>query len=481
MVAAGSAAQAAEGGGVAVPTAHARIGFERIELPQGERVGLLGTSYLVDVAAWPGLSIGPAVYGAITGRRGGFFTVGGEAAWRRQLAGPLGVEIGLYAGGGGGAGAPQGGGLMLRPHADLLWDFGSYALGVSVSRVRFPNGQIDSTQAGLVFNAINEFRFVPAASLDTPVRSSGRAGFGFDRVQLVTGLYRTRAGTLLSDGRVAPHDIGTVGVRAEQAFGPNTYWGLEANGAAQRSVAGYAEYLGTLGVETEAVRNRVNVGGRVALGMAGGGTIQTAGGVLAKAAVYSVVRLNNEFGLSFEAGVTSAPRGNFRAAHASAALVWALDGPARSGEPARAMRTDFSAGVERYNAARRNGSTRALEADTLKIDRYLSPNFYVAGQVHSALGGGAGGYSAALIGAGWTQPLGSALHAGAELLGGASGGGSVDSRGSIVQPMAYLGVQLSPSVALRLGAGRVKALHGPLSSTVVDLSVVVSYGVSAGS
>ena len=30
-------------------------------------------------------------------------------------------------------------------------------------------------------------------------------------------------------------------------------------------------------------------------------------------------------------------------------------------------------------------------------------------------------------------------------------------------------------------AGRLKALDGPLSSTVVDLSVVFSYGVSAGS
>jgi hypothetical protein len=479
--AAGCVAQATEGSGLSIPSAHARIGFERIELPGGERVGLVGTSYLVDVPALSGLSVGPAVYGAITGRRGGFFTIGGEAAWRRQLAGPLGVEIGLYAGGGGGASAPQGGGLMLRPHADLLWDFGSYALGVSVSRVRFPNGQIDSTQAGLVFNAINEFRFVPAARLGMPVRSAGRSGIGFDRIQLVTGLYHTRAGTTLSDGNLAPRDIGTLGVRAEQAFGPNIYWGLEANGAAQHGVAGYAEYLGTLGVETEVLRHSLNIGGRVALGMAGGGGIQTAGGVLAKAAVYSVIRLNNEFGLSLEAGLTSAPRGNFRAAHASAALIWALDGPDSTGGPARATRTDFSGGVERYDAARRDGSMRALQADVLKVDRYLSPNLYVAGQVHSALGGGAGGYSAAVIGAGWTRPLGAGLHVGAELLGGASGGGGVDSRGGIVQPMAYLGAQLSPSVALRLGAGRVKALHGPLSSTVVDLSLVVTYGVSAGS
>ncbi|MEO7338264.1 MAG: hypothetical protein ABIV63_16955, partial [Caldimonas sp.] len=463
-----------------VPTAHARIGFERIKFPGNERVGLVGTSYLVDVPALSGLAIGPAVYGAITGRRGGFFTFGGEAAWRRQLAGPLGLELGLYAGGGGGAGAPQGGGLMLRPHADLLWDFGPFALGLSVSRVRFPNGDIDSTQVGIVFNAINEFRYVPAARLTTPVRGSGRTGFGFDRVQLVSGIYRTRSGTLLADGRPAPREIGTIGVRAEQAFGPNAYWGLEANGAAQRTVAGYAEYLGTLGYEAEVVRDHVNVGARIALGMAGGGGLKTAGGVLAKAAVYSVIRVNNDLGVSIEAGLADAPRGDFRAAYASAALVWALDGPDSAGAPARATRTDFSGGIERYDAPRRDGHVQALQADVLKVSRYLGPNLYVSGQVHSALGGDAGGYSAALIGAGWRQPLGARFHVGAELLGGASGGGGVDSRGSIVQPMAYLGVQLAPAVALRLGAGRVKALHGPLSSSVVDASLVISYGVSSG-
>ncbi|MEO6744005.1 MAG: hypothetical protein ABIS28_14245, partial [Caldimonas sp.] len=123
----------AQGASLVGPSAHARIGFERIKLPGDERVGLVGTSYLVDVPLLEGLSAGPAVYGAITGRRGGFFAIGGEAAWRRQLAGPLGIELGLFAGGGGGAGAPAGGGLMLRPHADLLWDFGRFALGLSVS------------------------------------------------------------------------------------------------------------------------------------------------------------------------------------------------------------------------------------------------------------------------------------------------------------------------------------------------------------
>ncbi len=473
-------ARAQDGGLLARPSAHGRIGFERITLPGNEKLGLVGTSYLVDVAGLPGVSLGPAVYGAISGQRGGFFTIGGEAAWRKQIVGPLGVELGFYAGGGGGGSAPQGGGLMIRPHADLLWDFGPVALGLSVSRVRFPNGQIDSTQVGLAINAITDFRYVPANRLDQSVRSgAGRAGFGFDRVQFVTGAYRTRAATL-NGGGALPRTIGYVGVRAEQAFTSSTYWGVEANGAIQSGVAGYAEYLGTFGVETEVVRNRVNVGARVALGMGGGGAIPTAGGLLAKAAVYGVVRLSPEFGLALEAGVTDAPRGTFRAAHASAALVWALDGPSAPGTPARPTRTDFTFGVERFDALRKDGTTRPVQADTLKVSRFITPEFYFTGQIHSAIVGGAGGYSAAVIGGGWTRPIGAGVHIGAELLGGASGGGGIDSRGVIVQPMAYLGYQINPSVALRVGAGVIRSVRSPLSSAMVDVGLVVSYGVSAG-
>ena len=87
-------AVAAEGDGTAsqVPSAHARFSFERATFPGDEKVGLVGTTYLVDTAGVPGLSVGPAVYGAISGQRGGFFTIGGEGAWRQRPDGAGRVE-----------------------------------------------------------------------------------------------------------------------------------------------------------------------------------------------------------------------------------------------------------------------------------------------------------------------------------------------------------------------------------------------------
>jgi hypothetical protein len=471
----------AQDAGLAKPTAHARLSLEGIRFPQGEQVGLLGTSYLVDVPSVNGLALGPAVYGAITGHRGGFFTVGGEAAWRHAIAGPLGIEVGLYAGGGGGAGAPVGGGLMLRPHADLLWDLGPAAVGISVSRVRFPNGSIDSTQVGFVLDAINDFRYVPASELGTPVRAGGRSGLGFDRVQIVAGAYRLQHDIALQDGTQAPGSFGLFGVRAEQAFTANTYWGLEANGATQSRVSGYAEYLGLLGYETEAISRQLNLGARIALGMGGGGGIPTGGGLLVKAAGYGIVRLTNDLGLGLELGWADAPQGRLRAFEGSVALVWALDGPDASGVAQRPSRTDFAAGLQRYDAPRRDGTVQKLGADVLRVDRYLGPRVYLSGEVHSAVTGNAGGYSAALVGVGWNQPLAGSLHAGAELMAGSSGGGGVDSHGRLVRPMGWLAWQFSPAVALRAGVGHLRSPNGPLSSTVLDASLVFTYGLPAGS
>ncbi|RZI84117.1 MAG: hypothetical protein EOP38_10325, partial [Rubrivivax sp.] len=61
----------------------ARLGFETITLPGDESMGMLGGTYLM--AMTPNWLAGPAVYGAATGHRGGFFVGGAELAYRLPL------------------------------------------------------------------------------------------------------------------------------------------------------------------------------------------------------------------------------------------------------------------------------------------------------------------------------------------------------------------------------------------------------------
>ena len=102
------------------------------------------------------------------------------------------------------------------------------------------------------------------------------------------------------------------------------------------------------------------------------------------------------------------------------------------------------------------------------------------GQAHTAFAGNAGGFTSASLGAGWWQPIAPRWHVAGELLAGAAGGGGVDSRGAVARSMLYVGTQLTPALSLRIGAGRIQALRGPLHATSLGMLLSYTYGVTAG-
>ena len=59
------------------------------------------------------------------------------------------------------------------------------------------------------------------------------------------------------------------------------------------------------------------------------------------------------------------------------------------------------------------------------------------------------------------------------------GGGVETSGGAVMQPNAYLGFDLTPSLALRAGAGRVRSFKsGGLDASMVELGVAFTFGVA---
>ena len=461
--------------------AELRLGFERIKLPNDEHMGLVGLTYLLEPAY--GWQIGPSVFGAATGQRGGFFVPGIETDWNTRLWGPLGLQIGAFVGGGGGGNAPVGSGLMLRPQATLWWDFKGYHVGLSASHVKFPDGQISSSQFGLTISSDTEFTYTGLGPRgESSTRGSGAEGLGFDRVLVVGGVYSPRDGSVGVSGAALKRRIGYAGARADRFFAPWGYVGIEAAGAASGGVAGYAEWLATLGFEVPVAGNTFTLGGRVAAGLAGGGDIPTGGGFFTKIAADAGLRLSRNLSLNLEGGVARAPRGGYTARFVSGSLRWDLQGNpfTPAGE---AVRQEWTGGIETYrNAARRSGPARSLQNVVFKLNRYIvGDTLYLTGQAHSAYQGGAGAFSVGLLGAGVRWPLGNRFHVGAELLAGAAGGGGVATGGgAITQPMAYAGVAITPTLSAQIGAGRVRTIRGDggLDSTVVDLTLNFSFGVA---
>jgi hypothetical protein len=377
---------------------------------------------------------------------------------------------------------------MVRPHADLVWNFGRFKAGISASQVRFPNGSIESKQIGVTFSADTEFSFITPRA-DGSMRSAlGASGMGFDRVSAIGGSYFPPAGTArISGGAMGPR-LYLIGARLERfilrdrasSFAP--YWGVEAAGAAGGGIAGYAEYLGTLGVETSPFGPGSTFGTRVAAGMGGGGDVAVGGGLLLKGSVYGSLRLSPDLSLGLEGGYASAPNGGFKASFVTLNLNWALDVPGATKEMAvgPAVRTEWDVGIGTYRAARNDGTTRSLQNVVLKGNRFVSDNWYVTAQAHSAYAGQAGGYTVGLVGAGYeTPPFWSRMRLSAEMLVGAAGGGGVATGGgALVQPMAYVSYTMNDSFAARVGVGRIRSSSGNLSSSVVQASIVFPFGVT---
>ncbi len=470
-----------------------RLGHESLRLPNDESLGLVGASALVGFGERDsGWFVGPAVYGAAKGRRGGLFVLGGEALWRTP--GPLGsrLEAGLFVGGGGGAVSPVGGGLMLRPQLTWSWPVGVGWVGATASRVTFPSGEIRSNQVGLSFSVDDRLAYRPAGSAPTP--SVDRAGVGFDRFWLHAGQYR-------DDAR---GHYGYGGLRGDHWVRPGVYVGLEAAGAAQGSgarsgVGGYAELLGTVGVEWPVFgtdrRSGPQLGVRGAVGMAGGGAVDTGGGALLKLAGTLTWPLRNDLALGVEAGRTVAPDGTVRATHWHLALGMTLDRPLAAGLAPRYARSaseqlqtrhdtyEWTGAVSHFPRVQfRDGSTDSLQTVGVRVRRALSasldPRLQLAGGIHFAAGGKAGAYGAGLVGLAWASPLAKpGWQWGAEVLAGAAGGGGIDTRGgAALQPMLRTG-WASGHGRWQLGVGRIKSRSGALDANVIELTIGVALDV----
>ncbi|MGL4603064.1 MAG: hypothetical protein ACRCU9_02870 [Iodobacter sp.] len=455
-----------------------KLGFETIQLPGDENMGMVGGSYLIETL--PGLYLGPAAYGAVTGERGGFFTGGAEISYRFPVSKQISVDTGFYLGGGGGGAAGVGGGMMLRPHIDVLWDFGGIRAGISASEVRFPSGNFSSRQLGLILSLDNTFAFTDSSQIGKYLSNSPRGGVGFDRIAVTAAQSRTMGDVKTTTGTPAPDSTSYAGFLMTQSLNNGWLWGVEAAGAVKGASDGYAEVLATLGWEYT-FNSSFHAGTRAALGAGGGGAVDTGGGTLGKAAVYGAWQISRDLDLTLETGVSKAFDGSFKARYASLQLGLALDHPHASGDILdRVEGWEWDASVQHYtSAARRDGSKRSMQNIGFKLNRVIEDGFYLTGQAHSALGGGAGGYSVGLFGAGWeSKEVIGPLKVSAEMLVGAAGGGGVDSDGgAIMQPMAYISYPVSRNWNAKVGAGLVKSFKGDLNSPVLDFSLGYRFGI----
>ena len=373
----GLPAQANEAGS-AMPVS-VLTGFESLKLPGRERMGLAAAEVLFELR--PGIWLGPVVYGAASGQRGGLFVLGAELQQRWTLRPDLELLAGLAVGGGGGAGAPVGNGLMLRPSISLLQDFGPLRAGLSVSAVQFPGTAIRSQQVGLVAQWQTDFRVQALGRVGERVPAEQRSGLGFDQVALTHTQVRLR-------GAAQAMDFPLVGARAAQRLNDQGYlWGLSAAAAVRQDVAGYMEILGFVGRELS-LGERLRLGARASLGLGGGGGVPTGGGLMARLEGTLSAKLAPgwEAGASF--GRIQGPAPGLRGHVTELWIATDLEPAALPSTPGRSgtvVRTEWAGSLQQmFDVARRDGSKPSIQTLGLILNRWLTPELYASAQAHSS-------------------------------------------------------------------------------------------------
>jgi len=468
-----------------------RFSFEEIDMPDlGEHMGLysIGAYELLN----PWLYGGITLYGAASGRRGGFFTGGYTLGVERQLTDKWKLDDVGYVGAGGGGAAAQGGGLMIRPHIGLKYDLRWSILGLNYTYVDFPNGDISSEAIAL--------------SLDIPFNSSSlnleddgltvADYFGADwsnvsrhRSHLAARVraYSPVRGSKTTSGRLLNDSLGLVGVEYSYFLDKNWFTTFETAGAVSGGVGGYAELLAGLGYRFSLTKDdRLALLPALTIGGAGGGAVETGGGFVARANLGLEYRLSPDLSLIMDGGYLTAPDGKFDTSYFGFNLAYVMEPFAQDQKGTPLTETDLIQTTKwrfrpahqwYFDAQRKGGSSLDMNLLGGKIDWMGGDFWYLTGQGLSAYLGEAGGYSEGHWGVGVLGPRWKNFQLYGEMLIGAGGGGGVDSASALLyKPSVGLEYNLNKDLSLQTGIGKVISKEGKLDANTFDASLVWHFG-----
>ena len=454
----------------------ARLSWQTLGMPTpGERMGLMGLEFLREHKH--GFAWGLGGYGALTGTRGGFITVGVSGAWRPALTDHLSLDLGAYCGGGGAGRAAVGGGWMLEGHAGLNVKMEAWRLGAAYERIRFPNGDIDGSQWRLSVGRSFEMKRAPSAG---PFSIEG-IGWRELEMAFTYAHYRPDRG-LRTDG-LPERGVDLVGLHSTLALNDHVFSSLELAGAHGGGADGYMEGLLGLGWRWSIDgSDRWRLLARLAGGPAGGGRLDVGGGMAWKAALGLEARLGQSTVLSLEGGRFIAPGGTYRADIVQVGLGRRFGVAMEGGRPS--ISTDLFSdqlwrmelGVaELTDPARASGPLKQpVRLASLRIALPLAAHVYLVGEAAFGTSGQAGGYAEGLLGVGLESRALGALGTTcfAELSLGAGGGGGLETRGgALIQPVLGLNQPVGDELDLSLRVGRTRALHGGLDSNMFALGL----------
>lgn len=466
-----------------------RVSGEIVNM-QGEKdLGYLGHGYEVFglIPSAPAWYFGVNSYSALTGIRSGFFVFGITGGIQKPILKDwLYADAGLFLGGGGGSGAPDGGGLMVRPHLDLeAFVTKKISLRAGLSLVDFPSG------------AISSFNFNVGATINTDTylantiqtTEKGNTSTFFNELEisaLSSNLFNYKKGPLKSDVDVnenAP-TISLIGAEVKSGHHNNFYGVLKLGGAFVGEVDGFMMLLSGLGYELPLTK-WLSLDAKGLLGGAGGGNVQFGGGFATQIEAGVGLRFSDYF-LNVNVGNTYAPNGNFQSNHLDISIgkkFKLYKNPAIKGselvESDLLKKEEFS--FSTYNRAYFSGDKNdktgrrydaVFNSIGFELEKKLNEYISVIGATVWAYQGNYGAYAEGWLGMQYYYHLSPTWSATAKGLFGAGGGGDINLGSGLVYQYS-LGVQkvVNKRWSLILNAGQVRAVNGNFTPVLLDVGV----------
>lgn len=466
--------------------AFGKIDFLSIEMPETtipneKNMGFTGIHYNLMLNDWA--YAGAGIYGAVSGERGGFFTLGVNAGIKKYFGNDFYLDTGFHFGGGGGKSAPDGGGAFILPHFNLGYDFKNFSLNSGWSYVNFfDDGLIKGHQFNVGLEIPLDFVYADYKTSETEIDFKNLAKSDWNINSKKTAMM-LHLNTLKIKGDTQGINNGKTiklaGFEFDSYITENWFAFLKVDGAFDGIKAGFMDVFLGGGYHFNLFNNNTNILAKFGVGAAGGGGIDTQGGFLLYPDLSIEQRIYNDLFIAINKGFVLSPNSHFNTSSLGVGIKYYID---RNGIIAD---KSFSSGKfkgfevivkqDLYLDAERDGQpTEDLHQISLQINLDLNKNVYVAGQTAFANFGNAGAYAEGIVGLGAkTNPIANnKITIFGQVLAGAAGGGDISTgEGLILKPSAGLSYKLNNTLSLRAAGGYVKAKGGQLSSTFFNFGV----------
>jgi hypothetical protein len=301
-------------GGLRANEALILMDYQVIRVPGDQPIDLLG--FHVNNKVADGLYVGAGLYAPLfKGEYGGFTAFDINAHARQRLSGRVFATAGLSAGGGAGgrsvenAKALSGTGGFFKAYVGLGYDFGNFALGTNLAKMKFSRSAIDGTQA-------NVFLEIPYSYLTGPFAAHGQRLSPDEARQAATASSERMLMVVFDNFRQLNPEgtykgsFNTADLQYAQYFARDSYW-YAALGVGWRGLPLYNQVMGGVGQRVPLTPG-ITLYGQLGVGSGGYAPerINTDAGLLVYPRLSAEVALTRTLGLSLSAGYLAAPKGS---------------------------------------------------------------------------------------------------------------------------------------------------------------------------